>query len=122
MTRKPKINRETLSTDWKCSPLELSIVCRHPKTFFAISLVIALSFMVFNLYVKTVDNVDYFTIENDPDIAFYDGFKELFGNDEFFVIAVKSEDLFSKQKLETTGSKPLLVALKSGFSSLSPGP
>jgi len=101
MTRKPKINRETLSTDWKCSPLELSIVCRHPKTFFAISLVIALSFMVFNLYVKTVDNVDYFTIENDPDIVFYDGFKDVFGNDEFFVVAVKSDDLFSKQKLET---------------------
>lgn len=91
---------ETLSSELKRSPLELSIVCRHPKKFFAASLVFALVFMVFNLFVKTVDNVDYFTIENHPDIIFYDQFKEVFGNDEFFVIAVESRDLFSKPGLE----------------------
>ena len=100
MTQKAKKNIEVLYSCGKRSPLKLSIVCRHPKKFFAISLVIALSFMVFNLFVKTVDNVDYFTIENHPDIVFYDSFKEVFGNDEFFVIAVKSDDLFSKQRLE----------------------
>ncbi len=100
MTQKAKKNIEVLCSCGKRSPIELSIVCRHPKKFFAISLVIALSFMVFNLFVKTVDNVDYFTIENHPDIVFYDSFKEVFGNDEFFVIAVKSDDLFSKQRLE----------------------
>ena len=63
---------EALSSELKRSPLDLSIVCRHPKKFFAASLVLALVFMVFNLFVKTVDNVDYFTIENHPDIIFYD--------------------------------------------------
>ncbi|MDD4275083.1 MAG: hypothetical protein PHG14_15315 [Desulfobacter postgatei] len=100
MTQKAKKNIEVLYSCGKRSPIELSIVCRHPKKFFAVSLVVALSFIVFNLFVKTVDNVDYFTIENHSDIVFYDSFKEVFGNDEFFVIAVKSYDLFSKPRLE----------------------
>ncbi len=91
---------ESFASELKRSPLELNIVCRHPKKFFAASLVIGLLFMVFNLFVKTVDNVDYFTLENHPDIIFYDGFKEVFGNDEFFVIAIKNPDLFSKTGLE----------------------
>jgi len=91
---------EVLSSELKRSSFDFSIVCRHPKKFFAASLVLALVFMVFNLLVKTVDNVDYFTIENHPDIIFYDQFKEVFGNDEFFVIAVESKNLFSKPGLE----------------------
>ncbi len=92
---------ETISSELSRSPLELAIVCRHPKKFFCMSLLVALSFMIFNIFVKTVDNVDYFTIDNHPDIIFYDSFKEVFGNDEFFVIAVKRPDLFSKQGLES---------------------
>jgi hypothetical protein len=101
MTQKANKKIETRSTDPKRFPNARSIVFRHPKKIFVASLFIAVTFMVFNQYVKTVDNVDYFTVENHPDIIFYNNFKEVFGNDEFFVIAVKSDDLFSKQGLET---------------------
>jgi hypothetical protein len=49
--------------------------------------------------VKTVDNVDYFTLEGDPDTDFYESFKQIFGNDEFFVIAFKKNNLFSYDNL-----------------------
>ena len=46
-----------------------------------------------------MDNVDYFTLENDPDVLFYENFKQLFGNDEFFVIAIKKDPLFTRENL-----------------------
>lgn len=48
-----------------------------------------------------VDNVDYFTLKNDPDIAYYDKVKKIFGNDEFFIIAFNfnGENVFSTHHL-----------------------
>ncbi len=72
----------------------------HQKVLFLfLSILFSLPFL-FNLpNVKTVDNVDYFTLENDPDIEFYDEFKEIFGNDEFFIIAFKTDDIFTQENL-----------------------
>ena len=36
-----------------------------------------------------MNNVDCFILENDPDVLFYKNFKQIFGNDEVFVIAIK---------------------------------
>lgn len=91
---------EQLSAELKQSPLELAMVCRYPKRFFAVTFLLALVFMVFNPFVKMVDNVDYFTIEDHPEFQFYEAFKGVFGNDEFFVIAFESDDLFSVKRLE----------------------
>lgn len=90
---------EQLSAELKRIPLNLSLVCRYPKRFLAASILFALVFVVFNPFVKTVNNVDYFTLDNDPDIRFYESFKTVFGNDEFFVIAVKCDDFFSAERL-----------------------
>ena len=76
-----------------------SHITRHRFLFFFISILFSLPFL-FNLpHVKTVDNVDYFTLENDPDIRFYSEFKEVFGNDEFFIIAFRRDDIFSQENL-----------------------
>jgi predicted RND superfamily exporter protein len=74
-------------------------VCRHPLVFLFASVLFASIFIAFNPFVKTVNNVDYFTLENDPDVAFYEEFKQEFGNDEFFVIAFEKGDLFSEKNL-----------------------
>jgi uncharacterized protein len=77
----------------------LGIVCQHPWTFLIVTLLVGFFFMSFLPKVKTVNNVDYFTLKNDPDIKFYDHFKEVFGNDEFFVIAFEKENIFTKKNL-----------------------
>ena len=59
------------------------IVTQNSLLFLLISIIFALPFISFTPFVKTVDNVDYFTLKNDPDVEFYDKFKEIFGNDEF---------------------------------------
>ncbi len=77
-----------------------AIVCRYPKWSLAISLIIAFFFIAFNPFVKTVNNVDYFTLEHNKDLKFYNDFKEIFGNDEFFIIAFESRNLFSAENLK----------------------
>ncbi len=74
-------------------------VTKHPILFLIASLAFALPFIAFSPFVKTVNNVDYFTLEDDPDVEFYDRFKEIFGNDEFFVIAFEQPDIFTKKNL-----------------------
>lgn len=74
-------------------------VTNRPVLFLVASLIFALPFIAFAPFVKTVDNVDYFTLEGNPDVAFYDQFKEIFGNDEFFVIAFEDEDIFTPENL-----------------------
>ena len=87
-------------------------ITNHPIWVLIFSLIVALPFVIHAPKVKTVDNVDYFTLENDPDVQFYDAFKDVFGNDEFFVIAYEKEDLFTRENLE------LLKALTVAFENL----
>ena len=67
----------------------------HPALSLLVAVLLALPFLAQLPRVQTVDNVDYFTVEDDPDVAFYDAIKETFGEDEFFIIAFSSPDLFS---------------------------
>ncbi len=71
----------------------------HKLFFLIISLMISLPFIAHLPKVQTVDNVDYFTLENDPDIKFYDEIKKIFGNDEFFIIAFKKDNIFTYENL-----------------------
>jgi len=78
----------------------MNIVTRHKFLFLFLSILASLPFLIHLPKVKTVDNVDYFTLENDPDVLFYENFKQIFGNDEFFVIAIKKNPLFTLENLE----------------------
>ena len=74
-------------------------ITKHPLLFLIAALIFAAPFIAFLPSVKTVNNIDYFTLENDPDIEFYNEFKEIFGNDEFFVIAFEKDDIFTNKNL-----------------------
>ncbi|NWH06828.1 efflux RND transporter permease subunit [Desulfobacter latus] len=78
----------------------MNIITRHKYLFLFLSILVALPFLIHLPKVKTVDNVDYFTLENHPDVLFYEKFKQIFGNDEFFVIAIKKDPLFTRENLE----------------------
>jgi len=75
-------------------------IIKYPVAFFIGSLILFASFSVFAPFVKTVDNVDYFTLDNDPNIDIYNEIKTVFGNDEFFVIAFEKETIFTAQNLK----------------------
>ncbi|OGR11728.1 MAG: RND transporter [Desulfobacula sp. GWF2_41_7] len=76
-------------------------IVSHKFIVLCLSVLAAIPFLIGLPEIKTVDNVDYFTIENDPDLTFYEELKTIFGNDEFFVIAFKKDNLFTKKNLET---------------------
>jgi len=67
----------------------------RPGLCLILSLLLAVPFMAQLPRVQTVDNVDYFTVKGDPDVAFYETIKDTFGDDEFFVIAFSSPDIFT---------------------------
>ena len=74
-------------------------ITKHPLLFLIAALIFAAPFIAFLPSVKTVNNVDYFTLTDDPDVEFYDQFKEVFGNDEFFIIAFEKDDIFTSKNL-----------------------
>ncbi|ACU90311.1 efflux RND transporter permease subunit [Desulfomicrobium baculatum] len=72
-----------------------SLVTRFPILCLVLSLCLAAPFLIQLPRIQTVDNVDYFTVEDDPDVAFYQSIKDTFGEDEFFVIAFSNPELFT---------------------------
>lgn len=77
----------------------MDISLKYPRLFIAISLLVLIFFSSFLPKVKTVNNVDYFDLKDNPARKFYDQFRKIFGSDEFFVIAFKDEYLFTPNKL-----------------------
>ena len=72
-----------------------SIATRHPWISLLASCCVALFFLANIPRIQTIDNVDYFTVDGDPDFAFHNEIKEIFGDDEFFVISFKRPDVFT---------------------------
>jgi predicted RND superfamily exporter protein len=77
----------------------VSLVTRFPILCLVLSLCLAAPFLIQLPRIQTVDNVDYFTVEDDPDVAFYQSIKDTFGEDEFFVIAFSRPELFTSPVL-----------------------
>ena len=77
----------------------MDFLVRNRNLFIFISIAVALPFIIQLPRVKTVDNVDYFTLEDDADVAFYEEVKSVFGEDEFFIIAFEKENLFTFDNL-----------------------
>ena len=75
------------------------LITRHHSIFLIASLLFAGVFMAFNPFVEIAENVDYFTVEDNQDVKFYNDFKEIFGSDAFFVIAFETQDLFTAKNL-----------------------
>jgi len=79
--------------------MDFSFVVRHSKLFLCLSLLVAIGFGAWSPFIQTVNNVDYFRLKDHPDQIYYENFQEVFGNDEFFVIAFEKEDIFTPDNL-----------------------
>ena len=81
--------------------LKMDIYIIKKMMLFVFSILTAFPFLMKAPHVKTVDNVDYFTLRSSPDTIFYNEFKSIFGNDEFFIIAFKKDEFFTRENLNT---------------------
>ncbi|MFP3982645.1 MAG: efflux RND transporter permease subunit [Desulfurivibrionaceae bacterium] len=73
----------------------IKFIFHYPRTLLALILIVSIGcgFLYSRLPVET--SVESLIIEDDPDLHFYNKFKQEFGEDEFVVIGFKQEDLFS---------------------------
>ena len=79
--------------------MDFSFVARNSKLFLCLSLLVAVSFGAWAPFIQTVNNVDYFRLKNHPDNKYFEQFEEVFGNNEFFVIAFEKDNMFTSENL-----------------------
>lgn len=72
----------------------------HNRVLLIASALFAAFFLLFLPRLKFINNVDSFTLNDSPDVQFYQDFKRTFGDDEFFVIAFKTPDIFTAANLK----------------------
>ncbi len=77
--------------------------CRNifirPWLYLAILIFTTCFFGYFYITLPTETSVESLVIDNDPDLAFYETFKEQFGEDEFLVVGFSAPDVFSQDIL-----------------------
>ena len=71
----------------------------HNRALLIGSIVFASLFLAFLPKVKFISNIDNFTLSDSDDITFYHEFKRVYGDDEFYVIAFKKPDIFTRENL-----------------------
>ena len=72
----------------------ISRMLARKNTVLFLSVLIALPFLIRIPDLRLVENVDYFANENHRDVIFYKELKSIFGNDEFFIVAFKKQNLW----------------------------
>lgn len=92
---------ETISTQKRYSRAYriFDLVTTYPYLFLVASLLFAAFFCSYVPLVRTAHSTDAMELANSPEIEFYNKFKEIFRNEEFFVIAFEKEDIFTKENL-----------------------
>ena len=76
------------------------VIFKHPLLYLSGLLLITIFFGFFYSKLPVDTSVESLIIENDPDLAFYEKFKEQFGEDEFLVVGFKSPNIFTEKFLE----------------------
>src|SRR5262249_24968082 len=92
---------ETITTDKQYSRIYgiFDLVTTYPSLFLVASLLFAGVFCAYLPFVRMAHNVDAMALTNNPEIEFYNKFKEIFHDEEFFVIAFEKENIFIKDNL-----------------------
>src|SRR6056297_310620 len=76
------------------------ILFRYSKILFFLAIIINLFFFFHIPQLRNVEDVDRFVLQDDPDNLFYESFKQVFGNDEFFIIAFTQDSIFTNESLK----------------------
>ena len=70
------------------------LIYRHPFLYLALLVVLTGFFGYYYATLPTETSVESLVIDDDPDLLFYESFKEQFGEDEILVIGFAAEDVF----------------------------
>jgi predicted RND superfamily exporter protein len=72
---------------------------RHPGFLLAFDLLVMVVFLAQLPHLRTATNTDYFMVQND-DTKFHNLLKKTFGNDDFLVIALHKDAIFTAENLQ----------------------
>lgn len=75
--------------------INCSLLFARPRTYLLLLVLITAFFGYFYAKLPVDTSVESLIIENDPDLAFYEAFKQQFGEDEFLVVGFESPDMFT---------------------------
>ncbi len=75
-------------------------IFKHPLLYLFALILLTGFFGYFYVTLPTETSVESLIIEDDPDLLFYESFKEQFGEDEFLVVGFQHENLFSSEILQ----------------------
>ncbi|HEY1248202.1 MAG TPA: MMPL family transporter [Nitrososphaera sp.] len=92
---------ETITTDKQYSHLYriFDLVTTYPSLFLVACLLFAAVFCAYLPSVRMAHNVDAMALTNNPEVEFYNNFKDIFHDEEFFVVAFEKEDIFIKENI-----------------------
>ena len=75
-------------------------IFKYPFVYLAALLLLTGIAGFYYVTLPTETSVESLIIENDPDLLFYEKFKEQFGEDEFLVVGIPTTDVFDPQVLQ----------------------
>src|SRR6056297_688809 len=71
------------------------LIFRHPFLYLTVLVLLTGVFGYYYATLPTETSVESLVIDNDPDLVFYESFKEQFGEDEILVVGFTAEDVFA---------------------------
>jgi len=77
----------------------VSALLKYPKFNIAILTAITLFFLFHLIHLKLDTSLETFVVQDDPDLAEYHRFKDIFGNDEMVVVAFGADEVFKPEIL-----------------------
>ena len=80
------------------------LIFRHSRLYLAFLILLTGFFGYFYAKLPVETSVESLIIENDPDLEFYENFKDQFGEDEFLVVGYESPRMFTDEFLERVDS------------------
>lgn len=80
------------------------LIFRHSRLYLAFLILLTAFFGYFYAKLPVETSVESLIIENDPDLEFYENFKDQFGEDEFLVVGYESPRMFTDEFLERVDS------------------
>ncbi|MGK2907458.1 MAG: efflux RND transporter permease subunit [Desulfuromonadales bacterium] len=70
------------------------LICRYPFLYLAVLVLLTGFFGYYYATLPTETSVESLVIDDDPDLVFYETFKEQFGEDEVLVVGFSAKDVF----------------------------
>ncbi|MCA9438101.1 MAG: hypothetical protein KC978_20115, partial [Candidatus Omnitrophica bacterium] len=76
------------------------LAAKHPHLVLAGLGVLSLLLLYFLVGIRMDNSIDVFFVQEDPNLQFYNEYRERFGTEEFFLVCFAKDDAFSPETME----------------------